>query len=182
MNPKGDTQRGRLKQFYGINVVRYGRVYLGLAQLLDDSRGGWFDVHLVHSRDGFDWRREPTDQPILPLRGRGHWDSGMVWAKPPIPVGDDLYFYYTGSNMSHQYQMMNDEKLDKRQIGLGIIPRGRLVGYHAGDAEGELLTRPFVLKTPHLCLNADAPQGQIKAAVARGDGKPVPGLTKGSIS
>ena len=178
VNPRGDSHRGRLKQFYGINVVRYGRLYLGLAQFLDDSRGGWFDVHLVHSRDGIEWRRESTDQPILPLPGRGHWDSGMVWAKPPIAVGDDLYFYYTGSNMSHQYQMMNDEKLDQRQIGLGIIPRGRLVGYHAGDAEGELLTRPFVLKTPHLCLNADAPRGEITAAVARGDGRPVPGLTK----
>ena len=178
VNPGGDTQRGRLKQFYGINVVRHGDLFIGLAQLLDDSRGGWFDVHLVHSRDGIQWVRELADQPLIPLPGRGHWDSGMVWAKPPIAVGDDLYIYYTGSNMSHQYQMMNDEKLDKRQIGLGIVPRGRLVGYHAGDHEAELLTRPFVLTAPRLFLNADAACGEVKAAVAHGSGKPIAGLRK----
>ena len=178
VNPKGDKQRGRLKQFYGINVVRRGDLFIGLAQLLDDSRGGWFDVHLVHSLDGIQWMREPADQPLVPLPGRGHWDSGMVWAKPPIAVGDDLYIYYTGSNMSHQYQMMNDEKLDKRQIGLGIVPRGRLVGYHAGEQKGELLTRPFVLTSPQLFLNADAANGEIKAAVAHSTGKPIPGLGK----
>ncbi len=178
VNPGGDTQRGRLKQFYGINVARHGDLIVGFAQLLDDSRGGWFDVHLVHSRDGIQWVREPTDQPLIPLPGRGHWDSGMVWAKPPVAVGDDLFVYYTGSNMSHQYQMMNDEKLDKRQLGLGIVQRGRLVGYHAGDHEGELLTRPFVLTSPRIFLNADATRGAIKAAVAFGTGKPVPGLGK----
>ncbi|MBT3378527.1 MAG: hypothetical protein HN742_25025 [Lentisphaerae bacterium] len=178
VNPKGDSQRGRLQQFYGVNVVRHGDLFVGLAQLLDDGRNGWFDVHLVHSRDGIDWQRELPDQPLIPLLGHGHWDSGMVWAKPPIPMGDDLYIYYTGSNMSHQYQMMNDETLDQRQIGLGIIRRGRLVGYHAGEAEGELLTRPFMLTAGQLFLNADASGGEIKAAVAQGNGKPVPGLGK----
>ena len=178
VHPKGDKQRGRLKQFYGMNVVRHGDLFLGLAQLLDDSRGGWFDVHLVTSLDGIDWRRELPDQPLVPLPGRGHWDSGMVWAKPPIAMGDDLYIYYTGSSISHQYQMMNDTKLDKRQIGLGIVRRGRLVGYHAGEADGELLTRPFVLTGPQLFLNASATDGEIRIAVAQGDGKPIPGLGK----
>lgn len=178
VNPRGDKMRGRLKQFYGMSVVRYGSLYLGFAELLDDSRGGWFDVHLVHSHDGIDWRREATDHPLIPLPGRGHWDSGMVWTRPPVTVGDDLYFYYTGSNMSHQYQMMNDDKLDQRQIGLGIVPRGRLVGYHAGAAEGELLTRPFVLTAPRLYLNAAVAGGEVKAAMAHGSGAPIPGLSK----
>ena len=182
VNPGGDNERGRLKQFYGINVARHGNVFLGLAQLLDDSRGGWFDVHLVHSRDGIEWVRESTDQPLIPLPGRGHWDSGMVWGKPPIAVGDDLFIYYTGSNMSHQYQMMNDEQFDNRQVGLGTVPRGRLVGYHAGDHEGELLTRPFVLTAPRLLLNANAAGGEIKAAVAHGTGKPVSGLGKADFA
>jgi len=84
--------------------------------------------------------------------------------------------------MSHQYQMMNDEELDQRQLGLGIVPRGRLVGYHAGDHEGELLTRPFVLTAPWIFLNADAARGEVKAAVARGTGEPVPGLGKADFT
>jgi len=168
-----NKMRGRRKQFYGMTVMQHQDFYLGFAQYLDDTRNGWFDVHLVRSIDGIDWRREALDQPLIPLPGYGHWDSGMVWTVPPVLVGDNLYFYYGGSNISHQYKMMNDAELDKRQIGIGIVKRGRLVGYHAGEADGELLTRPFLLDKPRLLLNADAANGEIKAALAYGDGTPV---------
>lgn len=177
-----NKMRGRRKQFYGMYVMLYQDLYLGFAQYLDDTRNGWFDVHLVHSVDGTDWRREAPDQPLIPLPGYGHWDSGMVLTGPPVLVGDDLHFYYDGSNMSHGYKMMNDEKLDKRQIGIGIVKRGRLVGYHAGKAEGELLTRPFLLDKPCLVLNADAAAGEIKAALAHADGRPVVGFSKAEFA
>ena len=45
---------------------------------------------------------------------------------------------------------MNKEKSIKMRLGLGVAKRGRLVGYHAGEAEGELLTRPFLLEN-HTC-------------------------------
>jgi hypothetical protein len=170
--------RGRAKQFYGMTVMQYQDFYIGFAQYLDETRNGSLDVHLLHSHDGIEWRREMPDQPLIPLPGYGHWDSGMLWTVPPVLVGDKLHFYYGASNMSHQYKMMNDERLDKRQIGLGTVRRGRLVGYHAGPAEGELLTRPFLLDKPQLLLNADAANGEIRAALAFSDGTPVPGCSK----
>jgi hypothetical protein len=62
-------------------------------------------------------------------------------------------------------------------IGLGTVKRGRLVGYHAGDDEGELLTRPFLLDKPRLLINADAANGQVTAGLAREDGRPISGYS-----
>ena len=95
-----------------------------------------------------------------------------------MPMGDDLHFYYGAFNMTHSYRMMTDEKTIKMRLGLGIVKRGRLVGYHADADEGELLTRPFVLDKPRLLLNADGAKGQVVAALAHGDGQPVRGCAK----
>ncbi len=176
--------RGRDKQFYSMTVTQYQDFYLGFAQLLDETRDvpGWMDVRLLHSFDGIHWSREPLDTPLIDSNPEfGHWDSGLISFLPtgtPVRMGDDLYFYYGAFNMSHGYKMMTDDKTIKMRLGLGIIKRGRLVGYHAGDDEGELLTRPFVLERPCLLLNADAAQGQVRAALVHGDGRPVPGFTK----
>lgn len=176
--------RGRDKQFYGMTVTQYHNFYLGFALLLDESRPvpGWMDVRLVHSFDGIDWRREPVDTPLIDSSPEfGHWDSGLICSLPtgtPVRMGDALHFYYSAFNMSHGYKMMTNEKTVKMRLGLGIVKRGRLVGYHAGDDEGELLTRPFILDKPCLLLNANAARGQVRAALAHGDGRPVRGCAK----
>jgi len=181
---KRSKARGRDKQFYGMTVTQYQNFYLGFANLLDETREvpGWMDVRLLHSFDGIEWRREPLDTPLIDSNPEfGHWDSGLICSLPagtPVRMGDCLYFYYGAFNMSHGYKMMTHDKTIKMRLGLGIIKRGRLVGYHAGDDEGELLTRPFTLEHPHLLLNADAAGGDVRAALAHGDGRPVPGFAK----
>jgi len=181
---KRANARGRDKQFYGMTATVYQDFYIGFAQLLDETRRvpGWMDVRLVHSFDGIEWRREPNDTPIVDSHPEfGHWDSGCISFLPtgtPVRMGDDLHFYYSAFNMSHGYKMMTNDKTLKMRLGLGIIKRGRLVGYHAGDDEGELITRPFVLGKPNLLLNANASGGQVRAALAHGDGRPVPGCTR----
>ncbi len=64
-----------------------------------------------------------------------------------------------------------------RGVGLATVPRGRLVGYVATQAPGELLTRPFPLSGPELTLNADAAKGEVKAGLADEGGSPIGGLT-----
>ena len=167
--------RGRRLQFYGMQVTRYRGLFLGLANLLDTATG-IMDVRLVHSFDGIDWRREPHDTALISI-SPGNWDCGMIGfvaTGSPLQVGDNLYFYYGAANMTHNYKIMNDEKTLKMRLGLAIVTRGRLVGYHAGDSEGELLTRPFLLNGPRLLLNADARDGMVKAALVNADGTRIP--------
>ncbi len=173
-----DEARGRDLQFYGMSVTQYRGFYIGMANRLNELTGR-MDVRLVYSFDGIDWRREPADEPFIAPTPDA-WDSGTIgWvpASCPLRIGDDLCFYYGATNMSHNYKIMNKEKTLKMRLGLGIVRRGRLVGYHAGEAEGELLTRPFVLDRPQLMLNTNAALGEVKAALACGDGTPVPGCS-----
>ena len=174
--------RARDKQFYGMTVVQYQDFYLGFAQLLDETRKGWMDIRLVHSFDGIDWRREPNDTPLIDSNPKfGYWDSGLISSiasGTPVAMGDDLYFYYGAFNITHNYTFRTKDKDVKMRIGLGIVKRGRLAGYHAGDDEGELLTRPFLLDRPRLLLNANAKDGEVRAALAAEDGKPIPGCSK----
>ncbi len=173
-----DKARGRDLQFYAMAVTQYQDFYLGMANLLNELTGE-MDVRLVYSFDGIDWRREPVEEAFIAPTPDA-WDSGMisfVSASCPLRMGDDLYFYYGASNMTHNYKIMNEEKGLRMRLGLGIVKKGRLVGYHAGSAEGELLTRPFVLDHSLLTLNADAASGEIKSALVAEDGTPIPGYS-----
>ncbi len=177
---EANDARGRDLQFYGMTVTQYQGLYLGFANLLDEVTGR-MDVRLVHSFDGIEWRREPNDQPFIEPTADA-WDCGTIgWVSKgsPLAVGDDLHFYYGGTNMTHNYKIMNDEGTLKMRLGLGVVKRGRLVGYHAGDAEGQLLTRPFTLSGRRLTLNVDARGGEVKAALADEEGRAIPGCSMG---
>ncbi len=175
---KVNKARGRDIQFYGMSVSQHQNIYVGLANLLNELTGQ-MDVRLVYSFDGIDWRRDPEEKPFISITPDS-WDCGnigFVSASCPLRMGDDLYFYYGATNMTHNYKIMNKEKSLKMRLGLGIVKRGRLVGYHAGEVEGELLTRPFLLDKPRLTLNADAVKGEIKVALTGEDGTPIPGFS-----
>ena len=157
-----------------MTVTQHQDFYIGMANLLNEVTGR-MDVRLVHSFDGIDWRREPLDEPFISPTPDA-WDcgtSGFVAKGSPLRMDDDLYFYYGGSNRNHNYEIMNKEKVHKMSLGLGVVKRGRLVGYHAGEAKGELLTRPFLLEKPQLLLNTDAADGEVSAALASEDGTPI---------
>ncbi len=177
---EANDARGRDLQFYGMTVTQYHGLYLGFANLLNEVTGR-MDVRLVHSFDGLEWHREPNDQPFIEATADA-WDCGTIgWVSKgsPLAVGDDLHFYYGGTNMTHNYKIMNDEGTLKMRLGLGVVKRGRLVGYHAGAAEGQLLTRPFTLSGRRLTLNVDARGGEVKAALADEEGRAIPGCSMG---
>lgn len=170
-------RRGRDIQFYAMTVAQRGDLYLGFVQTLDE-RTGVMDQRLVQSVDGIDWRREAMDTPILASSPRGAWDSGMtgfIAAGCPVEVNGNLHLYYGGANFSHNYQIMTADAFPRMSLGLATVPVDRLVGYHAGVEAGQLLTRPFVLQSVNLRLNASAPAGEVRAALVHADGSPVPG-------
>jgi len=173
-----EDARGRDLQFYGMTVTQHQDFYIGMAPLLNEITGR-MDTRLVHSFDGIDWRREPDETPFIEPTP-DVWDcgsTGFVSAGSPVLIGDDLYFYYSGTNMNHNYGIMNKDKTLHMRLGLGVVKRGRLVGYHAGQAKGELLTRPFVLDKPQLMLNANTANGEVWASLSSEDGMPIPGYS-----
>ncbi len=62
---------------------------------------------LLMSRDGVRWKNTNKRQPFFAPRGPGHWDAHMVtMSSAPIEVGDELWFFYGGSNSRHDWWLM----------------------------------------------------------------------------
>jgi len=133
--------RGRVKQFYGLTAFPWEDGYVGLAWLYDVPPGR-IAVELVHSPDGVVWRREPGRDAYL-ADGRPAGLAGtmvVTFASPPVPVGDELWFYVSASLRIHHEKHSDDPRKHHRPYLLAVL-RGRWVGYRAGEREGELLTR-----------------------------------------
>ena len=173
-----ENARGRDLQFYGMTVSRYHDFYIGMALLLNEITGR-MDTRFVYSFDGVDWHREPDEKPFIESTP-DKWDCGSIGftaAGTPVLMDDNLYFYYGATNSTHNGTIMNNDDTLKMSLGLGVVKRGRLVGYHAGLAKGELLTRPFLLDKPQLMLNANAVNGEVSASLSGEDGSPIAGYS-----
>jgi len=174
--------RGRNKQYYGLTVTPYQDLYLGLASLYDVVPGTMW-IELLHSYDGVTWRREPKREPLIDI-GRGKaWDAGLVYypaAGCPIAIGDEWLIYYAGTNFDHHSKNRSRKDLGEyRGMGAVRLPRGRLVGYAAGDAAGDLITRPFKWTGSGFFLNTDAADGSVEVALCNAGGNPLKGFTRG---
>jgi hypothetical protein len=185
--PPDAYPRGRNRQFYGLTVKPYRDLYLGMALVLDAVAGTLWN-ELVYSFDGIQWRREPRRDALID-REPGGWQSagiGFVAAGCPLLLGDELLFYFSASNILH-HNLPTQRWLEQlrtgqdrgcvRGIGRATVPRGRLIGYHAGEETGELLTKPFTATKGELSLNVDVRHGKAVVQVTDEHGLPVLGFT-----
>jgi hypothetical protein len=165
-------------EFYNMPVFKYEGLYLGLpwgyytyAEEPRSRRGGTMDVQLAVSRDGIDWSRAGDRQSFIPIGPRGSLDQGMVaCAKEPVRVGDELWFYGSGSDGDHGSDYRNAR---------GFLSKLRLDGFvslDAGAEAGWMITQPFVCQGGALEVNADARGGELAVTVMDADGMQVEGM------
>ncbi len=146
-------------EFYNMLVVPYEGLWLGFLCVAHWDRGV-LDIQLAHSRDGLTWERLPDRQPLFPLGEEGAFDSHRISLGTPLLRGRDrLMFYYSGCDGSH----FNKEF--KSAIGLAWWRVDGFISRRA-EAEGQILTRPFLCEGNSLYVNAAAsPGGSIAAEV-----------------
>ena len=142
------------------------------------------EVQLASSRDGYHWQRPVLRDTFIPLGNIGQFDSHIIWvACAPVPMGDELWFYYSGFKGRHDWAP------HQASIGLATL---RLDGFVCLDAtdpltvggavsaaivdssnrgghtrkevvwpdEGNMITRPFTWEGDRLVINAWAPEGE----------------------
>lgn len=190
-------------QIYGMPVFAYQGLYIGLPWIYSARyfRYGPYsveklheaqkdsprtmDVQLAWSWDLVNWTRPAIRRPLIP-RGTqpADWDRGMiVTARAPVVVGDELWFYYGGTDKVH------DEPKVKAAIGLATM---RLDGFCSmstredasseetnSPSEGWLVTRREPFRTPRVTINARTWNGgEIRAEILDRRGRVLPGFSK----
>jgi hypothetical protein len=164
-----DSADGEATQFYGMGADLYEGLYIGMLWVYREGGDGCIDTQLGVSRDGIEWQRVADRQTFLPLGPAGTWEDGMArCAERIIPVGDELYIYYSGVNGPHSGPKFPADSIVRTHppaIGLAVLRRDGFVSLDAGDDEGALLTTPFAMPEGGLRLNVEATRGRVRAAV-----------------
>ena len=155
-------------EIYSMKVFPYEGIYIGLVQVFhatpDDST---LDVQLAVSRDSIHFQRVGGRGVFIPLGPTGSWDrfNLSLANNDPIGVGDELRFYYGGRMYRHGPYNGADKGPEKSGIGFATIQRDRFVALEASFDRGEIITRPLMLKSTALRLNAKADFGEIVVEV-----------------
>lgn len=174
-----DKLDGPDAQIYEHITFEYESVWIGLVRVMHTERTGWkqVDVELSVSHDGRNWTRVCRGQRFLELGGDDAWDADyLIPARPgaPIRVGNQLRFYYWGARRKDKRD--NSEIRYDMHIGVASLRPDGFVSLDAGDAPGQVITRPLTFDGGTLFVNADiAADGYLKAEWQDASGKPLPG-------
>ena len=155
-------------QHYGANGFAYGDMYLGTLEVFHVPCRR-LDTQLFCSRDCGAWSRVCEGEPFLPNGPEDAFDRFWAFpaATPPIRVGDDLWFYYSGRMHPHGppsppiHPGRDDSKRPRHAYYSATgLAKMRLDGFAAMDAtgeEGRLITVPISFERGStLHINADA--------------------------
>lgn len=169
-----DEEDPRDVDFYGMAAFPYEGMFIGLLNIFHNN-DRIMEIELTYSRDHIFWHR--TRRTFLPTGPRGAFDSYMVVARPPLVVGDEIWIYYSARNAPHY---LPERKAEHRgTVGLAKLRLDGFASLRAGEAEGVLVTKPFVLQGEHLLLNARTdPGGYIVVEVLDRTSRPIEGLTR----
>lgn len=154
-------------EFYGMPVFKYEGHYLGQLWAYHARPeepqirfAATIDVQLASSRDGIAWERVGGRKPFIPNGPPGSIDASEIWtAREPVVMGDELWFYYSGSVSEHGVTGRSGP------ICLAKLRLDGFVSVEAGDEMGTLVTKPFRCDGRMLTINASARGGLVGVAV-----------------
>jgi hypothetical protein len=144
-------------------------------------RKGTCEMRITISRDGgLTWDRTSSREAWI-AHGveQDSYDRLVISPTPPVPVGDEDWFYIGVINGDH-LGIRNDaaqapyyhDRLPQQQIALYVHKRNRYVSLTAGSVPEVLITRPTEVTGDGLQLNVDASRGEVRVGVAGAE--PVP--------
>jgi hypothetical protein len=178
-------------------IFRRHGMFIGLYDpMFQEENEGEQEIHLATSRDGIHWQRTWDRKPFVSRGPAGAWDHGHVSVSlsPPVEMGDNLVFYYSGAPVGQNPELTGWEY--ENGFGIFRIRKDRFVGHWADrDVTGYLLTRQFVFDGTKLRINCisvprayDDPangifveivEGPPPAVATMGEAKPVAGFSLG---
>ena len=176
-------------QVYNLGIFNYEGLYIGMPMMyyratqipkewegfeqmdlppqIQKYVGDWGDwtgvwhIQLMCSRNLRDWQRLGERQPFLtpsPMHA-GAYDT-LCLSNPAGPVEreDELWFFYNGIR---SYSLTSLRYPDQGAINLAVLRRDGFLSLDAGEAGGNLTTKPFSLSGDRLFVNVDASKGEL---------------------
>jgi len=159
-----DAQDRPGTEIYALHVFPYESLFIGLVKVWHRTPdGGPLDIELAVSHDSVNFTRVGDRTAFIPVGDAGEWDrfNQSVSTNPPIAVGDELRFYYSGRTARHSPYRGKDTGAIGSGVGIATIPRDRFVSLAASFDGGQILTKLLRLSGPRLHLNAKSDFGEI---------------------
>ncbi len=160
-------------QLYSLGAVAYeslmvGAFYIHLGPDNKICSQGKFpkitEIKLGFSRDGFHWER-PDRRAFIPAsRVEGTWDRAYVHSTGGVfylDKNDRLVFPYC--SFSGVAPDGSRGIYSGASVGLATLRRDGFASMDAGDSTGTLTTRPLQFDGSRLFVNADCPDGELRA-------------------
>jgi hypothetical protein len=169
-----DAQDPLGTEFYSMLVFPYESVYIGLLQVYHNQPDAcYLDVQLAVSRDSVHFTRVGDRSPFIPVGPVGSWDrfNNALANNPPIVVGDELRFYYSGRTYRHGGYDGPDKGVSGGGVGLAAIQRDRFVSLGASFDGGQVMTKPVELAGKTLHLNTQSDYGHVVIEAVAGNGE-----------
>ncbi|MDA3923534.1 MAG: glycosyl hydrolase family 32 [Kiritimatiellae bacterium] len=182
-----DPVAGCAPQLYSLNAVAYESLMLGIFyvhlgppnQICSKEKVPKItELKLGFSRDGFHWQR-PDRRAFIPAsRKAGTWDRAYLHSTGGVCLidGDRLLFPYcafSGVTPDGRRGMYMGAS-----VGYGILRRDGFASMDALAIEGTLTTRPLSFTGKYLFVNADCPQGELRAEILDTDGNVIRPYTR----
>lgn len=186
-----DAETGEKPQLYNFDAAPYESLMLGMFQvhngpdnLICHEKGlpKITELQFAYSRDGFHWDR-PDRRIAISASRKDVWDRGYVQPIGNICViqGDKLWFYYSafqGNEATAGNEWMQDGGMYSHgSTGVATLRRDGFASMTAGNKTGVLTTRPVLFTGRHLFINADVPNGRLRAEVRDESGNPIAPFT-----
>lgn len=157
-----------LPDYDHVQVFNYGSHLLMLYVAMAGDDTGRMHMRLASSADGIRWTRFHTYEDFIPHGEEGSYDAGIVSASsPPVRRGDDLLVYYNAMNLG-QHEREESSVAWVGSGALSVMKPDRFVAQRAGDRDGWLLTRHFLLEGNTLRINmATTASGAVQVEVVK---------------
>jgi hypothetical protein len=173
-----------LGQLVVFNSDRSSRLY-EMPTISNVWRKGTTDLRLVISRDGGkSWLHVASEQIWLQHDSVEDGYDRLVFPGTPVPVGDQLFFYYSGWDGDHLVFNRDGtsyypDRLRVGRIALATMRKDGYVSMQAGEQEeGEVVTKPFKFSGTRMTVNLAASDGELWVELLRPDGSVIPGFSR----
>jgi hypothetical protein len=169
-------------------VFPYGDGYVGLLWIFhcksnEPTRGfnrfvGPLDCQLAFSHDGIRFERG-LREPFISVGDSGEAISGAIEPSCLVETDDEIRIYSSASKVQHGKgsEAKRSGIKDAASITLHTLRKDGLTFIEAQGERGRFISKPLVLLSPQLTINASTPNGEVRFQLTDMESRPVEGFT-----